>query len=158
MLSYFIQSALIFIAVSVIQAGVVDGSVPSSPLTDKAFKDQLIPIALLSFQSAGQIVASRALNINEVPTVVITSLLCDLCSDAKLLAPLNANVKRNRRVLGFVLLLAGAIVSGWVSKATGRVEPVLWIAGAFKFGIFIAWTFWPWMQPKTGVEMNGGRV
>lgn len=33
------------------------------------------------FQSAGQIMASRALGFSEIPTVVITSLLCDLVLD-----------------------------------------------------------------------------
>ena len=157
MTSFLVQAVFILVSVIVIQAGVVDESnrAPAEPETVQW--DQLIPIALLSFQSAGQIVTSRAMNINEVPTVVITSLLCDLFSDPKLLAPLTANIKRNRRIAGFLLLLVGAIVSGWISKATGKVEPVLWIAGGMKLGMFLAWTFWPWMQQKIDKsERSGG--
>jgi hypothetical protein len=43
---------------------------------------QEVPIILLSLLSGVQIVASRALGFNEIPTVV-TSLLCDLTSDPR---------------------------------------------------------------------------
>lgn len=102
--------------------------------------DQEVPIVLLSLQSAGQIVASRALGFNEIPTVVITSLLCDLMSDPKLF--LLRNEKRDRRVIAFVLTLVGAIVGGWVTKATGQIGPVLWLAAGIKFIVAFAWGFW----------------
>jgi len=38
----------------------------------------LLPLALLAFQFGGQIVTSRVLGFNEVPTNVLTSLYCDL--------------------------------------------------------------------------------
>lgn len=149
MTSFFLQTILIVVSVVIIQTGVVDGRVAAQ--ADKIVVwNELIPIALLSFQSAGQIVNSRAMNINEVPTVVVTSLLCDLFSDAAILAPVKANVKRNRRIAGFLLFLVSSIVSGWISKATGRVEPVLWITAGLKLGMTLAWAFWPWMQPVSG--------
>ena len=102
-----------------------------SPSVERNFVSaQLAPIALLSFQSAGQIVAARALGVMEVPTVVVTSLLCDLWGDQKLFA--RSNKKRDRRVAAFLLTLVGGITGGWISKATGGVSASLWIAGGVK--------------------------
>ena len=148
MTSFLIQAVFILVSVITIQVGAVNGNLKAAARTGVVPWNELLPIALLSFQSAGQIVTSRAMNINEVPTVVITSLLCDLFSDPKLLAALRANIKRNRRVAGFVLVLVGAIVSSLISKATGRVEPVLWVAAGLKFLMFLAWSLWPWTQAK----------
>ena len=96
-------------------------------------------MALLSFQAAGQIVNSRGLGVGEVPTVVITSLVCDLVSDEMLLAGLTKNGKRNRRFIGFVLTLLGGIVGGWISKSTGQVSPSLWFVAAIKACITLYW-------------------
>ena len=102
-----------------------------------------VPIALLSFQSAGQIVGSRALGISEIPTVVVTSVLCDLASDPALVSPLTRNAKRNRRVLAFVGILIGAIAGGSIAKVTGGMEAVLWLAGGIKVVVTCSWVLWP---------------
>ncbi|KAK8074511.1 hypothetical protein PG997_009174 [Apiospora hydei] len=70
------------------------------------------PIALLAFQFGGQIVTTRLLGFNEVPTNVLTSVYCDLMSDPLLLAPWRANPKRNRRAAAVVLMLIGGICGG----------------------------------------------
>lgn len=139
--SFLLQTVCVIIAAAIIQAGVIDGSVPSR--RDPADVDflELIPIALLSFQAAGQIVNSRGLGVGEVPTVVITSLLCDLVSDERILDPLKKNVKRNRRAVAFVLTLLGAICGGWISKATAAVQPSLWFVAAIKAIITLSWLF-----------------
>lgn len=104
----------------------------------------MAPIGLLSFQAAGQIVASRVLGVNEVPTVVITSLLADLFSDPNLLARpiITGNRKRNNRVAGFVLTLVASIAGGWILKGTGQVQPVLWLVFGIKVTIGLAWIIW----------------
>ena len=66
------QALLIFVAASLIQSGLIPGEAPSD--LANANWDDLAPIALLSFQSAGQIVASRHLRYDEIPTVVVTSM------------------------------------------------------------------------------------
>lgn len=104
---------------------------------------QLLPIALLSFQSAGQIVGSRVLGFAEVPTVVLTSMLHDISTDPALLGPLRQNLKRNRRVLAFVGILAGAVAGGFISEGTRRMQIPLWIAGGIKLLIASAWVVWP---------------
>ena len=104
---------------------------------------QLLPIALLSFQSAGQIVGSRVLGFAEVPTVVLTSMLHDISTDPALLGPLRQNLKRNRRVLAFVGILVGAVAGGFIAETTGRMQIPLWIAGGIKLCIASAWIVWP---------------
>ncbi|KAL6712032.1 hypothetical protein ACN47E_003075 [Coniothyrium glycines] len=101
------------------------------------------PIALLAFQSAGQIVASRCLKFNAMPTVVLTSLYCDLMSDAQLFtAPLPANADRNRRFLGAVLLLVGAVCGAYLTRSDAGFMGGLWIGCFFKATIAVAWTVW----------------
>lgn len=140
MMSFVLQASII-----VISAGLIEGGVISSALGDRLSRttppwDQEVPIILLSIQSAGQIVASRALGFNEVPTVVITSLLCDLVSDPKLF--LIRNQKRDRRVIAFVLTLLGAVIGGWVMKATQAITPTLWLSAGIKVVVVLAWGLW----------------
>lgn len=144
--SFFIQSVLILVTAGIITGGVIQGIARPTEITPTGTMEyspqwsQEAPIVLLSFQAAGQIVTSRALGFNEVPTVVITSLLCDLMSDPKLFV--KHNVKRNRRIVGFTLTLVGAIAAGWITKASGNIYAVLWIVGGFKMGIAVAWGVW----------------
>lgn len=84
----------------------------------------------LAFQSGMQIAVSRLLGFNELPVNVLTSTYCDLMGDPKLLAV--HNVKRNRRFASAVLLLAGAIISGWLMRSSGGLYSVLYLAGGIK--------------------------
>lgn len=146
-LSFLTQTIFITVAAAIVQTGVVDGAYPSKTRGAVIVGDvdggsmpdftDLAVVALLSFQAAGQIVNSRGLGVGEVPTVVITSLLCDLLGDPALLA--RANGKRDRRAVAFVLTLVGAITGGWLSKAIGAVQPSLWIAAAIKALITVFW-------------------
>lgn len=146
--SFLIQSTFVLVTAAIIEAGVVDGSTPR--VSQDIDWRQLLPISLLSFQSAGQMVGSRILNISEIPTVVVTSVLCDFASDPKLTAPLCANAKRNRRALGFLGILVGAVAGGWISKAAGQIQSVLWLAGGIKFLISVSWMLWP-QNPSTAM-------
>ncbi|KAJ5413757.1 hypothetical protein N7509_000384 [Penicillium cosmopolitanum] len=140
MLSFLIQACIIIITAALVQGRVVSSALDDDLSQSITRWDQEVPIVLLSLQSAGQIVASRALGFNEIPTVVITSLLCDLMSDPKLF--LLRNDKRDRRIIAFVLTLAGAIVGGWVTKATGNIAPILWLAAGIKFLVAGSWGMW----------------
>lgn len=90
----------------------------------------------LAFQSGMQIATSRLLGFNELPVNVLTSTYCDIMGDFKLMA--TNNVRRNRRVASVVLLLIGAIVSGWLMRSSGGLMSVLWIAGGIKFMTAVA--------------------
>lgn len=93
---------------------------------------ELIPIALLAFQSSGSITVTRALGYNEIPSVVLTSVYFDLASDPGLVSGPCANVKRNRRAGAVVMLVVGAVVGGWLSRSEGGMESALWISGGIK--------------------------
>jgi uncharacterized membrane protein YoaK (UPF0700 family) len=102
----------------------------------------LLPLAMLAFQSAGQITMSRVLAYNEIPTVVLTSTYTDLFMDPLLLAaPLKENSKRNRRALSVLALLAGAAIGGFLTKE-GDISNALWITTAVKVIIAGIWLFW----------------
>ena len=140
-LSFLLQCVLIWAMAGVVQGRAVVGDL-SAAMKAINWREEL-PIALLSFQAAGQIVCSRNLAMAEIPTVVLTSVMCDFASDPKILDGLGKNAKRNRRFLGFTALLIGAIAGGWIGKATGGVQYVLWVAGGVKFSLVCAWALWP---------------
>jgi hypothetical protein len=102
----------------------------------------LVPLAMLAFQFGGQIVTSRVLGVNEVPTNVLTSLYCDLLSDPGLLAPLGKNFKRNRRVASICLLVGGGVAGGWLQRSRAGMSAALWIAGGVKVVISAVWLLW----------------
>ncbi|KAK8033462.1 hypothetical protein PG991_002860 [Apiospora marii] len=121
--SFSLQTVCVAVAAAIIQSGVIDGTYPSRGDPNRVNFTELAAVALLSFQAAGQIVNSRGLGVSEVPTVVITSLLCDLVSDEHLLVGLSKNGKRNRRTVAFVLTLAGAICGGGSPRRRTRSDP-----------------------------------
>lgn len=137
--SFFLQTLCVATAAAIIQSGIIDGAVPSRRDPYEVDFTELVVVALLSFQAAGQLVNSRGLGVAEVPTAVITIILCDLVSDDQLLAGVTNNSKRNRRAMAFVLTLIGAICGGWISKATGAVQPSLWLVAAMKAAITLGW-------------------
>jgi hypothetical protein len=101
-----------------------------------------LPIALIAFQSAGQAVTSRVLAYGTMTSVVLTSIYCDLFSDAKMFAPLSENAERNRRVAAPILLLIGAIFGGlWAHSEIG-LAGALWTAVVLKTFVIIAWCCW----------------
>lgn len=146
--SFFIQGACIIIAAALVQAGVVPEphGVVAETGSDVHFIE-LIPLAFLAFQSGGQIVTSRLLGFNEVPTTVLTSVYCDLASDPNLLKA--DNIKRNRRACAVLAILIGGIIGGWLSRTCG-MSSALWLAAAVKITISIAWSFW---KPKQALQL-----
>lgn len=145
--SFLIQSCLILLSAALAQGGVVP-TFGLLTLAEELAKEDIVdlktlgPIILLAFQFGGQIVTSRILGFNEVPTNVLTSVYCDLFNDPKLFAPWAENPKRNRRASAVVLMLIGAIAGGWLARSQAGMSAALWIGGAIKFGIAVAWVFW----------------
>ncbi|RMY90870.1 hypothetical protein D0861_03402 [Hortaea werneckii] len=102
-----------------------------------------LPLALIAFQSGGQAYTSRVLQYGGLTSVVLTSIYCDLFSDAKLFAGLAENVERNRRTAAPILLLIGAMIGGvWAHSSVGLAGS-LWSAVGLKFLITLGWAFWP---------------
>ncbi|KAK6223510.1 hypothetical protein QIS74_03454 [Colletotrichum tabaci] len=154
-LSFLLQASLIFLAAAFAQtrliadfgATSVQGSDSNHEFKTSENPLVMVPLALLAFQFGGQIVTSRILGYNEVPTNVLTSVYCDLLSDPKLFAPLKENPKRNRRFLAVVLLVLGGILGGWLQRSQAGMPGALWISGAVKLIIAIAWMGWASNEP-----------
>ena len=122
----------------IIAAAAIVTWVPRS--TDELHWSHLAPIALVAFQSCGQAVTSRALKYNALTSVVLTSIYCDLFSDAELFA--FSNIERNRRAAAPVLLLVGAVIGGSLAGSTVGAAGVLWIAAGLKLIVVITWSIW----------------
>lgn len=139
-LSFGLQTVSLTVAAAVVQAGIVDPR-PEDPRAPIQWM-QILPITLLAFQAAGQICTSRLLSFDEIPTVVLTTLLCDLLVDTNLYArPWSANPKRNRRIAAFLALLLGAMTAGGLSRTTNMASS-LWLAVALKGTITLSWFVW----------------
>jgi hypothetical protein len=137
--SFIVQALLTFTAAILVVSGLVHkdagNQLPHNYIV-------LLPLGLLSFQSAGQIVMSRMLLYNELPTIVLTSTYCDLMFDPMLFtAPIKQNAKRNRRFLSAVALVLGAGLGGLLTR-TGDIAGPLWIAGGIKIVLAVVWLFW----------------
>ncbi|KAK9365625.1 hypothetical protein V1509DRAFT_632585 [Lipomyces kononenkoae] len=149
MLSFLAQSVCILVAAALIQSDVVPHPTNMARIPDDLGNRlflELIPLALLAFQGGGQMAASRGLGFNELPTTVLTSVYYDVSSDPALTA--RHNVKRDRRLLGSVALLIGAIIGGFIFKSSAGLATALWLAGGLKFLIAVGWGFWKAEQPK----------
>lgn len=144
-ISFLLQSICIIIAAVLVQSHVVPEPQGVSLLAGDINFFELIPLGFLAFQSGGQIVTSRLLGFNEVPTTVLTSVYCDLASDPKLLK--KDNVKRNRRLGAVLMILVGGIAGGWISRSKAGMSVSLWIAAAIKFGIACSWSMWKPIKP-----------
>ncbi|QKX61968.1 uncharacterized protein TRUGW13939_09124 [Talaromyces rugulosus] len=146
---FMMQSIALLGASLLVQLHVVSPR-PEDPRAPIAW-NQVLPISLLAFQAAGQIVASRALEHDELPTLVLTTLLCDLLIDPHLFRKVNP--KRNRRVACFVTLFMGVMIAGGLFKLT-RMSLGLWLAFALKMAITVSWLFWKGATFKDGRDGN----
>ena len=142
-LSFLAQTVLILIAGTLVQLELVPvpvglrTPVAANP-TDPALME-LVPIALLSFQASGQLVASRVLGFLDTPTTVVTTAYCDVVFDRALFRW--PNVRRDRMASTIVLLLLGGICGGWLVRSEGRMPAVMWIAAVVKMGVAGMWVF-----------------
>ena len=141
LLTYTFQALFTLVAAAIIQTGAINRYSPQTMASSPRQQwDTLAPICLLSFSAGGQIVAARSLGIMDVPTVVVTTMLCELWADPRLFFKRNAG--RDRRLAAFLLMLLGAIIGGWADKASRTVQAALWMAGGLKFGIVGAVAVW----------------
>lgn len=128
-------------ALLILGAAVTVTLLPKPGVGDEIGWHVLVPIALVALQSCGQAVTSRALKYNSLTSVVLTSIYCDLFSDAKLFAL--DNVDRNRRLSAPVLLVLGAFSGGKFAKSDMGIAGALWTAALLKLLVVVAWLCWP---------------
>lgn len=141
--SFFIQSIFLITGASIIQSGIVperdalnqDGSYYSII----RFKER-IPVALVSFQFAAQLIHAQTLGADYIPTVVLTSVYMGICRDKDFFKTDNA--KRNKRLIDVVVTVVGAIAGPWMVRSSAGLAGVFWISAGIKMMIAIAWLFW----------------
>ena len=133
-----VQALLTFIAALLSTIGFVPSD--AGDLLPKDFI-VLLPLSLLALQAGGQCVLSRVLGYGEVPTVVLTSAYCDLVMDEKVFTGVTLNSKRNRRIASVFMIVAGAVVGGFMTKS-GDIGPALWVVGAIKTFMALVWFIW----------------
>ncbi|EAS34451.3 uncharacterized protein CIMG_05475 [Coccidioides immitis RS] len=141
--SFMLQTGSILASSILVETGIIDSEISSS--IHGVHWLQMVPITLLAFQAAGQIVTSRMVQVEEIPTVVLTTVLADLFIDPRLLA--KTNLVRNRRGATVLALFGGAMLSGALTKAIG-LSCSLWLAAGIKGVITICWALW---RPKANV-------
>ncbi|KAF2230078.1 hypothetical protein EV356DRAFT_454679 [Viridothelium virens] len=113
----------------------------------------VLSIGLLSFQAAGSAIASRQLQYNELPTVVLTSVYCDLAADPLLFtAKFSEDPKRNRRAIAIVVCLCGAICGGLFAKSAVGLAGALWVSVAIKLIVSVIWYLWAPVPQELNVE------
>ena len=139
--SFALQTSLILLSAILVQTGIVESRLEY--IGEDIDFLHLVPIAFLSFQAPGQVTAARVMGMPEVSTVVVTSMVYDFGSDDRLFAGLLKNPVRNRRFAGWLVMLVGAIVGGFLTVQTRHIVETLWIGSAIKTCITIAWIVWP---------------
>lgn len=75
--------------------------------------------------------------------MVVTTMVYDFGSDPNLFVGLFKNPVRNRRFLGWVCMLIGAILGGFLTVTTRHVVETLWVASAVKAACTLMWVVWP---------------
>ncbi|KIW10619.1 hypothetical protein PV08_11583 [Exophiala spinifera] len=115
----------------------------------------LCPVALLSFQAAGQTTLSRLLAVLDMPTIVLSALYFDFTGDLYSLRSswtkstslwefLNVHQKRQgQRFLCIVALFVGGLTGGLMYKSQVGMAGALWSAAGLKMLIVVAWMIWP---------------
>jgi uncharacterized membrane protein YoaK (UPF0700 family) len=124
--SHLLQVVLISLAAAIV---IIDAKTPSN---GELRWQVLVPIALVAFQAAGQAVLSRALKVNALTSVVLTSIYLDLFSDMELFAGINHSVQRNQRATAPIALLIGVIGGGLWAKSAIGITGALWNAVVLK--------------------------
>lgn len=169
--SFTIQTLLIIVAAILVNLGVVSsraavsGSFSSGSHTTATvdtstnFAD-LAPIALLAFEAAGQVCLSRVLEVNELPTIVLSTLYHDFTADLYGIAEawrksgsihaffLEGQRKQGRRAASILALFLGGIVGGEMFKSRAGMSGSLFFAAGIKGAICVAWVLWKSEDPE----------
>lgn len=148
--SFMLQAAFIAVAGVLVYGGASSGA-PGHGRDDAATLPadpgflwmDLFPIALLAFQASAKVIASRVLEFNDLPCVIITTLYADLVSDPSFFsAGLFGNGQRNRRLGGAVFYFFGAVMGGVAAGHSLGFSGGLYIAAGLQLAIAIAWLLW----------------
>lgn len=163
--SFFIQTLFIIVAATLVQVGAVS----NQPFISGGFSSgshilaydggapryvDLVPIAILSFEAAGQVCLSRVLAVIELPTIVLSTLYHDFTADLygtrqlwKQSTSFSNFVfvqsrRQAKRLMSILGLFCGALVGGEMYKSQVGMAGALWFAAALKLVISITFILW----------------
>ncbi|KIV94837.1 hypothetical protein PV10_02567 [Exophiala mesophila] len=169
-LSFSIQTTFIVIPAAIVSANLVSnkpfiagefssGNTSIEPRMTN-FLD-LCPIAILSFQAAGQVTLSRLLSLMDLPTIVLSTLYHDFVAD---LYSLRNSWQKKPNILEFfwgpqkrqvtrlgaiISLFLGGIVGGEMYKSSAGMAGALWLAAGLKLLVTLSFLFWKQEIPTT---------
>jgi hypothetical protein len=115
----------------------------------------LLPVALLSFQSAGQLYISRVVKKPTLQTMVLTAIYCDTLSglcEQHGERPTNNHAQLYARIASILSLFSGVLVGGALGKMQDGFAGTLWLAAGLKMLIVCSWYFWPSVRLQEGKE------
>ena len=167
-LSFFIQTVFIIIAAALVSedfvsnwpfvSGSFSSGSPQNPSRVPNFLD-ICPVAILSFQAAGQVTLSRLLAMLDVPTIVLSTLYHDFTADLYSIRTswtnknsitsffLGPQRRQATRLACIVALFVGGIIGGEMYKSKAGMAGALWFAAALKLAICFGWLFWKQEEP-----------
>lgn len=115
----------------------------------------LLPISLLAFEAAGQVCLSRVLEVNELPTIVLSTLYHDFTADLYGIAAawresggdvrgflFQGQRRQGRRAASMIALFLGGIVGGEMFKSRAGMSGSLFFAAGIKGGVCLVWAVW----------------
>lgn len=158
--SFLMQASLLLTAALLAQMNVISvgdkecgtfsSGTPSSPGDNYI---DLLGIAILAIETAGQVCLSRVLLVNELPTIVLSTLYHDLVADSlgvrkcwmesSSIWDFMVSQKRQARRLACILaLFSGALIGGFVFQSPAGLAAALWLAFAIKTTIAVTWCLW----------------
>jgi hypothetical protein len=163
--SFVIQTLLIIAAAILVNLGVVSnrpavsgsfssGSHKTATLDTTTNFVDIAPIALLAFEAAGQVCLSRVLELNELPTIVLSTLYHDITADLYGIPHawrksgsiqnffLGRPRRQGRRTTSIIALFVGGIVGGEMFKSRPGMSGSLFFAAGVKGAICVAFALW----------------
>ena len=115
----------------------------------------LVPVAVLAFEAAGQVCLSRVLSLIELPTIVLSTLYHDFTADLYGTREawrkrtsikdffLNQWRRQEKRLMSIIALFLGAIIGGEMYKSPAGMAGALWFAAGLKGVICVMFLVWP---------------
>ncbi|KIX03308.1 uncharacterized protein Z518_06860 [Rhinocladiella mackenziei CBS 650.93] len=120
----------------------------------------LCPVALLSFQAAGQVTLSRIFSLLELPTIVLSALYHDFVADLYSIRDswrkssslwdfiLVHQKRQEKRLACIIALFLGGIVGGEMYKSPAGMAGAFWTAAGLKLAVTLGWFFWKQESPQ----------
>jgi hypothetical protein len=160
--AFGVQSSILITVSILATTGVISGESVAANTSSTGLSNwyDLMAIAFLAFEASGQVCLSRVTKINDLPTIVISTIYHDFIADtlntrrewresATLKDFLMTQKKQVRRISCIITLFLGALVGDFIYSSTNNIQGTLWLAAGAKLCICLGWCLW---KKKTVTE------